>query len=70
MKIHTKGVKFQEGVKIHDRGVKVDVGGENFLESMNFLESWTWRLTIEVDQFLENVSNVWKCMSNVSKYML
>ena len=39
MKIHAKGVKFQEGVKIHDRGVEVDVGGGNFLESMNFLES-------------------------------
>ena len=29
MKIHAKGVKFQEGVKIHDRGVEVDVGGGN-----------------------------------------
>ena len=39
LKIHVTGVKFLESVKIHVRGVKIHV--------VNFLETWTWRLTLD-----------------------
>ena len=44
-KKHVKSVKVHDGVKIHVKGVKIELKG------INFLENWTWCLTFEF--FLE-----------------
>ena len=54
VKIYVFGVKmYVVSVKMYVESVKKYVEGVKFLESVNFLESWTWRLTLEFLDDLE-----------------